>query len=312
MPEEKACVICPDTRSIPETVQDSWHWHGVATQHVEACKVCEQQALTPTTGLEVHPLPAQARKFALRFMAAIMQSVGMSQTEWFQAVALLDTYFLKVSGSIPMLPTTCICMVRLVRKFSNVHPESTNCKNTWLPIARQMARVGVEPQEITEEILNSHEKTICQALDWQIDAMTVAKWVSVFSTRFNLLTNNEYPINTQAARLIAEALIMHESASLQFSHHNVALGVFSIGLVMAHLIPLDLVQPPAISPPSLIADYEQSELNGRLREGVLMDTSLVIGIVEAATCCEFHDLQEAAHSAMHVLLAAERRHLANI
>ena len=271
----------PERRHIPETVQDLWHRHGVATETLENCKVVEQRALAPTVQTS-HPLPAQIRAYAIECMKCIMVKIGMSPPEWSQAVSLLDTYVLKVAWDMPMLPVTCACMIQLVQKFS---------KQESVPpgdLARLMAQVivipGIETREITEEILISHELTICQAINWQMDVMTVDRWILMFSTRFELLTSNAIQTNAKEAMFrFKHTLIRWESASLQFSHYNVALGVFFIGLATARSIPEGL-------------------------DGTLMQqhTASRVGILEAVTCCELPILQQAAHAVMQTLGAAQR------
>eukprot|EP00930_Biecheleria_cincta_P023398 TRINITY_DN16916_c0_g1_i3.p1 TRINITY_DN16916_c0_g1~~TRINITY_DN16916_c0_g1_i3.p1 ORF type:complete len:316 (-),score=54.66 TRINITY_DN16916_c0_g1_i3:354-1301(-) len=284
---------------ISGTVQDLWHQHGVSMEHVERCKASERQALTPTAQAGP-PLPGQVRRYALQCIAAIMQHEGMSQENWFQAVSLLDTYLLKVAGSIPMLPVSCICVVRLVAKLNSAEflPRklSMNCLAFASKIAHDMTTAGVEAPDITEDVFNSHEQVIGHAVSWKIDLMTVERWISMFSVRFDILTKNGYQQTMVEAVVMARMLVMRESASLQFSHHNLALGVFSLSLVMARLIPFGLLSPPAISPAGTNAAFLQSTLMNK-------ELFWMIGSLETVTCCELQDLQQAAQIVMQALPA---------
>lgn len=305
----------PYRRPIPETIQDLWHQHGVATERVEKCKACEQHAFMPTQQAGP-PLPAQARNDALRCMRSIINTLGMSFQEWSQAVCLFDIYSLMVTEEVLLLPTTCLCMVRLVKKFDKTESVRTDFQSTWLPIARRMvpgmAMSGREISEITENILNSHELQICQAINWQIDVMTVDRWISMFSTRFNVLTENQYQLNIMELVPVVHALIMYESASLQFSNYSLALGVFILSLAKARLIPFGVLQPLAIGHPRMDAAFAPSELDGRIPGDALMDNQLssMVGIIEAVTCCELHVLQQASQHVIQTLTAAQLLQLA--
>eukprot|EP00930_Biecheleria_cincta_P075917 TRINITY_DN6310_c0_g1_i2.p1 TRINITY_DN6310_c0_g1~~TRINITY_DN6310_c0_g1_i2.p1 ORF type:complete len:295 (-),score=52.30 TRINITY_DN6310_c0_g1_i2:351-1235(-) len=270
---------------IPETVQDLWHRHGVATEILENYKVVEQRALTPTVQAN-HLLAAQLRGYAIECMKCIMMKLGISPLDWSQAVSLLDTYVLKAAWDTPMLPVTCACMIQLVKKFSK--QETVPVDDLACLMSQVMVIPGIEMREITEEVLISHELTICQAINWQIDVMTVDRWILMFFTRFEILTGNALQMNIKETMFkVTHMLIMGESASLQFSHYNVALGVFFIGFAAVHLIP------------------EGPE--GTLMQEVIAST---IGILEAVTCSQLPIIEQAAHAVTQALTAMQRRQLA--
>eukprot|EP00930_Biecheleria_cincta_P023399 TRINITY_DN16916_c0_g1_i4.p1 TRINITY_DN16916_c0_g1~~TRINITY_DN16916_c0_g1_i4.p1 ORF type:complete len:247 (-),score=47.62 TRINITY_DN16916_c0_g1_i4:302-1018(-) len=235
-----------------------------------------------------------------------MQHEGMSQEDWFQAVSLLGTYFLKVAGSIRMLPVSCVCVVRLVRKLNNAELAPRRSSMNCLDFARKMAQdltiTGVEVPDITEEVFDSHERVIGRAISWLIDVMTVGRWISMFSVRFDMLTTSYYQQTMEEALVVARTLVMRESASLQFSHHNLALGVFSLSLVMARLIPFGLLSPSAISPSRTNAAFVQSTLMNKQQ-------FRMIGNLETVTCCELQVLQQAVQSVMQALPAVLRQQL---
>eukprot|EP00930_Biecheleria_cincta_P027613 TRINITY_DN19367_c0_g1_i1.p1 TRINITY_DN19367_c0_g1~~TRINITY_DN19367_c0_g1_i1.p1 ORF type:complete len:353 (+),score=44.04 TRINITY_DN19367_c0_g1_i1:50-1060(+) len=297
----------PGSRMIPEVVLDLWDQHAVTTERVQRCKACEQEALAPAMQAGP-PLQARIRSYALEFIKYVILNKRMHQHAWVQAVSLLDTYWLKVSGSIPMLPATCVCLVRLVQKFNNempvLIPDQTS---TWLPFACEMAQglgmLGFHCPEITETTLDSHELEICRAMNWKMDVTTVEWWISVFSTRFHLLTSNSVKENSEAMMFMARQLIKHEPASLQFSHRKLALGVFSIGLVMAGLMHVDILRPPAAIPSGGDAAFGQSEPT---HETTPMANQMWIEALEATTCSEVHVLRQAAQSGIQTLAAVRQ------
>lgn len=320
-----AQAMNPGRRSLPESALELWDRDAVSTEQVESCRALEQKDLTPTA-LAGPPLPARIRSYVLQCMRFMTLKSDMSEPEWFQAVSLLDTYFLKVTGSIAMIPATCICAVRLVRKF-NLSARTRRAKDRHRPLAASrwtlghaehfdylslarrisgdmaadMAMSGTKIPEITEAILDSHELEICKAVNWRIDVMTIERWIWLFSTRLNSLTGSGYRMNMTKVMLMAQKLVMHKSASHQFSHHNLALGVFFIGLGSAHLIPRDVFLALAAGMDAGFVLHDRESEGTHTHERA----SLMINIVESVTCCELHVLQQAARSVMQGLLAAQ-------
>jgi len=300
---------------IPEMVQDSWFRHGVSTEQVEHNIARERLALQPTARVGT-PLPAQVRTFAVQYMSSIMRNLGMNLQEWFQAVSLLDTYCLKVAGDIPMLPMTCICAMRLVKKLNKSQmPASTQCQIDWLPIARGMARemaiAGIQFPEFTEETLNSHEKVIHHAVECQMDVMTVERWISIFSMRYYLLTGDCIQEHMQGAVTMAHGLVMLQPASVGFSHYNIALGVFSSGLTMANLVPPGILCRPGTNSNGASEGNIPTMGNDSIQGSMLPDDQLssIIRVLEAVTCCELQFLQLAVRNVMPAMASLHARRL---
>lgn len=301
----------PDAFTIPEAVQDLFHYHCVTTDYVNACKAREQRALTPGADAGL-PLPAQIRDSALRFMLLVVGAKRMSYQSWFQAVSLLDTYFLKAEGSIELLPTTCVCLVRLVKKLENSLSDD-ECA-TWLPFTQQLGEhletIGFQVPEVTEESLGAHELMIWRALSWQLDTMSIQQWIAVFSTRFNLLSANAHEASLSwlqnQTTAVARMLLMRVAASLESSHFDVALGLFCLGMVWAHLLPLDSLRCADVSPAEMTAAYMRSQPAGAVPVFALGAEQVAVlhRMVEASTCSELHVLQQATQRVMQLLGAA--------
>jgi len=295
---------------ISEAVQDLWDRHGLSSEYLDDCKAREQRALMPLA--EAGPsLPVAARDFALRSMAAITSAKRMSLQSWFQAVSLLDTYLLRTTGSIEMLPATCVCLVRLLRKAdcSVTNDESS----TWLPFTQQMAGrlavPGFQVPEITEDILSRHELMICQALDWHLNPVTVSQWISMFCKRFNLLSSSNYQARLalveHQALSFARVLVVREAPSMQSSPFDLALGMFSLCLVRAQLIPLSTLCSPGITLSEMHVAYMQSQSSETIPVCALTDEQAfaVLDMAQVVACSKLDMLQQAAQSVVQSLAA---------
>lgn len=302
--------------TITDDVRASWDRHGVSSEFMHESRAREQKALTPVVGAGPS-LPVEVRNFALRSMMEIAFAKRISLRSWFQAVSLLDTYFLRTIGSIEMLPTTCVCLVRLLRKADC--SETNDESSTWLPFTEQMAQRlaggGFQVPETTENILRRHELEICQALGWQLNPTPVSQWISMFCTRFNSLSGCRYrTLLTQAenqALIFARLSVVREAPSLQSSPFELALGLFSLSLVSARLIPLDKLcdpLPPGVTLADMHAAYLQSQpcdaipVCGLAAEQVFT----VLEMVQVATCSKLHELQQTTHSVIESLAVASR------
>jgi hypothetical protein len=255
------------------------------------------------------PLSVELRDFALRSMVAMVSAKRMSLRTWFQAVLLLDTSFLRAAGSIEMLPATCVCLVRLLRKAdcSVTNDESS----TWLPSAHKMALelsvAGYQVPAITEDLLSRHELMICRSLDWQLNPVPLSQWISMFSTRFSSLSNNSHQANLAVAEnqalVFARVLVMHEATSFQSSPSEMALGLFSLSLVCARLIPLDTLCPPGADLSHMHAAYMQSQSSETIPACILTADQVpaVLDMLQVVTCSKLRMLQQATQRVIESL-----------
>lgn len=214
-----------------------------------------------------------------------------------------------------MLPATCVCLVRLLRKAdcSMTIDESSD----WLPFIEHMARnlgiFGFQVPEITENVLGGHELMICQALNWQLNPVAVNQWISMFCGRFNLLSSGNYQaqlaLAEKQALVFARVFVLREALPLQSSSpFDLAIGLFSLSMVQAQLIPLDQLCPSGVSLYDLHSAYMQSQSSEVIPVCALTDEHVfaVLEMVQAVTCSKLDMVQQATHSVMQWLAAARR------
>eukprot|EP00930_Biecheleria_cincta_P058944 TRINITY_DN44724_c0_g1_i1.p1 TRINITY_DN44724_c0_g1~~TRINITY_DN44724_c0_g1_i1.p1 ORF type:complete len:325 (+),score=64.32 TRINITY_DN44724_c0_g1_i1:96-1070(+) len=298
-----------DSCVVPQAVEDLWDRHGVSTEYLELCKTREQNASLNLLAAAGPPLPVPVRDFALRSMMFIVGMKRMSIRSWFQAVLLLDTQVLQAPGSIEMLPATCVCLLRLLRKVDC--SETDEDSSTWLSfaqhIAQSLAVPGFQVPEVTQEVLSRHEMIIGRELDWQLDPMALEQWISMFSARLKLQSSDDYGNRLQLAENkalnFARLLVMHEARSLASSRFELALGLFFLSLVGAQLIPLGTLCPQEVFHPGMHAVYVEIVFAGTIPVCVLTAEQVraLLDNLHAATCSDPDMLQQATHGVMQTL-----------
>lgn len=288
-----------------EEVEDLCHRHGVSIEYLRQCKHREQDVLTTMAAIGRQPVPPNVRTTALQFMMQVVLALRKSrksEQDWFEAVSFLDAYFQQADVDIEMVPATCICMMRLVSKLDD---GEFNSKGEWLRLAHDLrnhlVRAGVPTPEITQKMLDSHERTILGAMDWRMRGMNVHSWFVIFSKRLSLLSRGRYQrhaisIENLLPRL-AFLLVRCEAASPEFSDFDKACGLFCLGLVVTDLLPVDSISSPASSISQAEAVFWQTMLQaGNPQRDVHTEEQCnsMLRMLEVATCSERRALQQAA------------------
>eukprot|EP00931_Biecheleriopsis_adriatica_P056813 TRINITY_DN33693_c0_g1_i1.p1 TRINITY_DN33693_c0_g1~~TRINITY_DN33693_c0_g1_i1.p1 ORF type:complete len:377 (+),score=66.08 TRINITY_DN33693_c0_g1_i1:40-1170(+) len=243
-PEERRLVITEEQMDLLDRF-------GVSDEFMAHCKQQELRAYTPTAaGRE--PLHGPVRNVALRFMVCLTQLRKMKQSSFALSMALLDSFFLQAATDMAMLPATCVALVRIAKKVDGSTSIDDIC-SSWLPHVQQMSgclrSLGIETPPVTEERLSKQEAAIAKALCWKLDIPFVEQWISVFCTRFNILSEETYKPSLSWAEqyitMFARLLVIWEAPEL--SHSDLASGLFCIGLILARLVPRDAFRPEEVS-----------------------------------------------------------------
>jgi len=154
------------------------------------------------------------------------------------------------------LPATCAALVSILWKNECVRSSSagTSCNIASACLfAQQLQKMGYMEvnAEVSVDMINFQEAKVLQALRWRIHMPNTESWTSTFSARFNVLTKNFMtPTLTyvwQHGMYAARMVMMHQPSSEALPPKQLAAGLFAIGLVGAHLLPLEALRPPQMT-----------------------------------------------------------------
>jgi hypothetical protein len=233
---------------------------------------------------------------------------NLTPDSWFQSVVLLDVHLSrsKDEDSLYRLPATCAALVSLLKKNdSAIEAFSGVC---FIRLATQFAQylqsLGyATAQEITDEMINTQEMVLLQALNWQIRMPTPSTWISMFTARFNVLTRNFLVPSLswvcQKSLLAAHHAVMREAPSQELPPKALAAGLLGIGLVGARLIPLEAIKPPKLSDEDWARLYASSQPMAQTATCVLStaDSSKLLDLLVVTVGASLTEIKESCHLA---------------
>mmetsp|Transcript_20284 Transcript_20284/g.36205 ORF Transcript_20284/g.36205 Transcript_20284/m.36205 type:complete len:390 (+) Transcript_20284:58-1227(+) len=241
---------------VTEEMLDLFDRYGVSTEYLQLRKQEEIQVMTPSPNTPGQRLPQQdaqwlrSRAFAAHWMIETCRQKNIKSNCWHSAVMLLDAYSMKTGFGPQMLPAVSMCLVRLVNKYDRSAFIPDHCG--YLPYAQELSRnfakQGVPNMTtITDQLLRETEMHILRVLDWNLDIPTVDQWLTMYTTRFNIISKFVYEkhismVEQQSMHFVGE-LIKGEALTLQLPARELALGLFCYGLVSVGLLTVDRLQP---------------------------------------------------------------------
>mmetsp|Transcript_145007 Transcript_145007/g.255612 ORF Transcript_145007/g.255612 Transcript_145007/m.255612 type:complete len:348 (+) Transcript_145007:86-1129(+) len=304
---QRCCIVrLEDVSSCSsrQDVEDAFDAPGVSTELLKEWARLEQQALEPT-GRPSTQMSSQVRDTTHRFLQHLTHFAGLGMETWFEIVTLLDVYLLKAKdgNAISSLPSTCAALVMLAKKNDCSIVEVGASK--FVPHVAQMARflqkqgiAGVD-SDITEERLLCAEEEVLEALGWRLFYPTVESWTSMFCTRFNILTENEFQGSVswiwQRSLIILRLILTKQSLSIEVPPQTIAAGVVGLGMLAAKLLPGEALRPPRISSADWANLYIEGPSQGEMPECVPgMDAGRhLFDAIEIAMGCALSQVQEA-------------------
>ncbi|CAK0845313.1 unnamed protein product [Prorocentrum cordatum] len=192
------------------------------------------------------PLNAGLRDVGVRFVFTLCQSVKLLPAAGLQAATLFDIICLRLNGGVLVehLPFVCTVIVKLLKK--------TDSSTTSVPYASMVPhtqrmveyvrQLGHDVPDATEEALMTQEAELLVALKWETDPFTIETWVSVFASRFNIITGGIHAAKLSKAweqgLLCAQSLVARLPASPEMPPVALARGLLGVSFVCVGLLPM--------------------------------------------------------------------------
>jgi hypothetical protein len=248
---------------------------------------------------------------------------------WFDAAVLFDVYCERKAAhsrrmNFANLPATCLALVRLLSKNDNAtvlmcddtYIEYTNQLLLWL---QKRGYVDGGP-DVTEDDADMMELELLKALKWQLNVSTPESWVAKWCARVNVYTRNRHRASLAWIREynvdVARIVVLRKAQSSQLPPRLIACGLFSLGFVMAGIIPARLLQPLKGNEWTLQLTHVLGQLVGNgpcaAVSGVrdleappstqCMEPDCMLQLLEVSTGCSASELIEACSAVMGILL----------
>ncbi|CAK0878698.1 unnamed protein product [Prorocentrum cordatum] len=239
----------------PQGLEDALFDAGVADELVEFHMERERRNLSPRgSGARNAPLDAGLRDAGVRFMWGLCQLVGLPHAAGSQAAALLDIACLRHDGGILAghLPLVCTVIVKLLKKTDTATIFVSNA--SVLPHAQRMVgclrQLGHHVPDATEDALRFEETKLLVTLQWETQPSTIESWVSIFLSRFNIITRGIHAAKMnkvwEQSMLCSQALVTRLPASPEMPPLALARGLLGLSFVCVGLLPMEAADTSAI------------------------------------------------------------------
>eukprot|EP00404_Azadinium_spinosum_P025594 CAMPEP_0180678476 /NCGR_PEP_ID=MMETSP1037_2-20121125/68400_1 /TAXON_ID=632150 /ORGANISM="Azadinium spinosum, Strain 3D9" /LENGTH=339 /DNA_ID=CAMNT_0022708117 /DNA_START=41 /DNA_END=1061 /DNA_ORIENTATION=+ len=234
----------------------------------------------------------------------LMNTQGRGQDKgWFDAVTLFDVYCKNCPGGvkIELLPATCVSLVKVLKKvdISTINMKGSNLSVHATQLAQWLRQLGYTLEhDVTEEQLSQQELELMSALAWQINLPSVLQWVSMFSSRFNVFTQNLFlpSLNWvwESGMFYMRMVVMRQASSEDFLPRRMANGLLGLGFIGARLLPVEALRPSKLTPADWEQLFTQSQLQGVVPTCVLQPSHClrVIEFLQAATDSSLEEIKE--------------------
>lgn len=233
-----------------------------------ACWASREWRSMQTSASGTPLLPASVRNCALQSLQYMLKVLELPADEWFTAATVFDRYChgLPVDQCIRSLPCICCAIARLVK--TNDDATSSLERHDWLELAVQMAawlkKLGYEQIDVPSSLqdIRSAERSVIDAMDWQLSPPTIYSWLLAFCTRLDVLTQREYTICLQWAWSQGFPCATHLVAVLNFAEVEpctLTCGLLALLLVSAGLLDLQDVRPDSLGEDEWLSLFSQAQ-----------------------------------------------------
>lgn len=212
-------------------------------------------------------LPASVRNCALQSLQYMLKVLELPADEWFTAATVFDRYChgLPADQCIRSLPCICCAVARLVK--TNDDATCSMERHDWLQLASQMAawlkKLGYEKINVPSlQDIRTEERSVIDAMDWQLSPPTVYSWLLAFCTRLDVLTQREYTICLQWAWSQGFPCATHLVAVVSFAEvepYALTIGLLALLLVSAGLLDLQDVRPEHLGEDEWLGLFSQAQ-----------------------------------------------------
>ena len=246
-----------------DAMLDALDLHGASIEVLQSWRAREASVLRSLPRARSRLMPS-IRDILLRQMDLVLHAAGISEM-WCSAISLLDTYSYSFHSDtfIEDLPLACAAILRLVQSLDSTKAhilqadfvDYASSTSQWLYNAGHVTKVQ---RSITCQLLRDREKAIILQLRGLACLPTAVEWLSVFFTRLQVLTHDQYAMSLASAGSRCELLakmcvLVLDTCDPIFPPSSVANGLLVHSLVAVRLLPVELLQPPCI-------DFQQWEM----------------------------------------------------
>lgn len=304
-PDPELAALAALGNHLCGALQDELDRKGVPNELLVDMAASERSSFQAATNSKGQALPPQVRSLALRFMEHLACKQGLPQTSWLTAALLLDLYCLRVPGGICIetLPATCVAVVHVMKKNDTVFAGHVS---QWCQLAtRQFAQVVgvwgfavVEAQDGT--MVAKQERSLLQALGWQINVPSLDAWMSTFTGRFNVLTGGMFAVSMtlvyQTGIALGGRVVARLPTSPQLPPRTLAIAATGLGCVYAHLLPHETLQAAGHPPPEGWEHIFDAVANQSALPVCALNPAYsqrVLELLQVSMACRVAELQEA-------------------
>lgn len=287
--------------------EEAFEVQGVSTELLDIWTKREHKALSSTKGSS-EQVPIQVRDTVHRFMQHLTLLAGLPPKAWFEAVTLLDIYYLKKKGGVPIeaLPATYAAMVMILKKSDCALSAVNTCQVA--PHAAQLAKwlqgLGFDgvASAVTDGMILDAETSVLEALEWRLNFPTVEGWTSAFCARLNILTQNLFKASLewvwQQNLAIARLIMFKQACSTEVSPEKISVGLLGLGMVAAQVLPLDALRPSTLTSAAWERLYLDSWPQATIPQCALStdQASCILNVLQAAVRWNLLQVQEACQS----------------
>mmetsp|Transcript_41499 Transcript_41499/g.109441 ORF Transcript_41499/g.109441 Transcript_41499/m.109441 type:complete len:385 (-) Transcript_41499:410-1564(-) len=191
-------------------------------------------------------LPKEVRGGAVWLMSQLTMQMRLPPEAVAQAVTVFDIYCHRMDGKVEVedLPSIGVAICCLIHKMDM--PDSMVWQSAAAWLSRWLKSSGHATVPDTRELLKRHEKSILDALQWQINHATVESWLLAFCARFDAASGGFFreSLTWVAQQGIALARVILPSATVfELNPRRFASALCCFGLVASRLLPLHTLLP---------------------------------------------------------------------
>eukprot|EP00928_Gymnodinium_smaydae_P096326 TRINITY_DN8484_c0_g2_i1.p1 TRINITY_DN8484_c0_g2~~TRINITY_DN8484_c0_g2_i1.p1 ORF type:complete len:623 (+),score=71.24 TRINITY_DN8484_c0_g2_i1:49-1917(+) len=311
-PETATVMLAHTDQDLDDDIESRYFDSGVSTSLLELHAAIEDETMQVQSSREAMGLPAHTRDVALVFIASLCRNIG-APFFFAEATSLLDAYCTRAPEKAQAsLAATCIAIVGLVLSF--YYAKKPFDLSTMVD-AQSMAALSsaVDQCEISEDMANeikSRQLCVLQSLNGSVKVPSLAWWVSMYASRFQLSIQTELEASLAWAAERSEQsansiLTMRSLAGGKTASRHIAAGLLAVNVARAGLIDFRNLCPAGVG----VVQWQAMFLQSRLGTDVpvcRLAPKFADGIIAALTeacACSLEDMQTGSAAALVCIIA---------
>jgi len=223
------------------------------------CGVCHAQ----------DELPQHIRVQTIEYIASLTKEVGLQCETVFTTVTLLDLALLRMGVAVaetqlPQLSSAMACMSKKM--------ESVGCRIRSRELVQKARDFAIQLRsqgdmnntiDIAMGDVGNAERMLAATLQWQFSIPSIQQWLKLYVSRVSVIyprTRDDldwvYKTGIHVAKKIVFKHMMYKEAFPQ----QVAQGLFSTGLVLAGIVPVETLCPAGMDQDAWKAKWQNEEV----------------------------------------------------